>query len=89
MTSSAQLKVCSNNNCITNLIGYYIKGQGTRITDITGEGTSTLYNSWVYHIHGIIDESNIWWIVLKTKLASISIGGFEYCMEGNPCLQSK
>ena len=45
MTSSAQLKVCSSNNCITNLIGCcYIEGQGTRVTGITGEGTSTLYN---------------------------------------------
>lgn len=45
MTSSAQLKVHNSNNCMNNLIGYsyYIKGEGTGITSITGEGTSTLY----------------------------------------------
>ena len=45
MTSSAQLKVYSSNNCMNDLIGYsyYIKGEGTGITSITGEGTSTLY----------------------------------------------
>ena len=44
MTSSAQLKVHSSNNCMNDLIGYsYIKGEGTGITSTTGEGTSTLY----------------------------------------------
>ena len=43
----------------------------------------------VYHIHGIIGESNIWRFALKMQLVRFLIGSFEYCMERNPCLQLK
>ena len=42
-----------------------------------------------YRIRGITAESNVWRITLKMQLASILIGSFEYCIERNPCLQSK
>ena len=40
-----------------------------------------------YCIRRIIGESNIWRFALKMQLARFLIGGFEYCMERNPCLQ--
>ena len=43
----------------------------------------------IYRICGIIGESNIWLIALKMQLVSILIGGFECCVERNPCLQPK
>ena len=43
----------------------------------------------ICHIRGIIGESNIWQFALKMQLTSFLIGGFEYCMERNPCLQPK
>ena len=42
-----------------------------------------------YHIHGSIDELNIWRFTLKMQLARFLIGGLEYYMERNPCLQPK
>ena len=39
-----------------------------------------------HHICGIVGGSNNW---QKAKLTSILNGGFEYCMERNPCLQPK
>ena len=38
---------------------------------------------------GIICKSNIWCSALKMQLARFLIGGFEYCMERNRCLQPK
>ena len=42
-----------------------------------------------YRIRGIIGESNIWRFAVKMQLARFLIGGFEYCVERNPCLQPK
>ena len=42
-----------------------------------------------HYIRGIIGESNIWQFALKMQLARFLFGGFEYCMERNPCLQPK
>ena len=38
-----------------------------------------------YRIRGIIGESNIWQFTLKMQLARFLIGGFEFCVERNPC----
>ena len=43
----------------------------------------------ICHIRGIIGETNIWQFALKMQLTRFLIGGFEYCMERNPCLQPK
>ena len=42
----------------------------------------------IYHIRGIIGESNIWRFTLRMQLARFLIGVFEYCVERNPCMQS-
>ena len=43
--------------------------------------------AFLCRIREIIGESNIWRVTLKMQLARFLIGGFEYCMERNPCLQ--
>ena len=40
-------------------------------------------------IRGIIGKSNICQFALKMQLMRFLIGGFDYCMERNPCLQPK
>ena len=39
-----------------------------------------------YRIRGIIGKLNIW---SKNVIGKFLIGGFEYCMVRNPCLQPK
>ena len=48
-----------------------------------------VYCTWSSSVTVYMELSASWQFALKMPLVRFLIGGFEYCMERNPCLQSK